>query len=86
MGWKGLLLGLGLGASLLFLLGARPLQQAQDAPAGQNAGRYQLYIDKTAQGKDYWTIFDTETGVAKIYREDAVHRVSFAEDQVQKIK
>lgn len=85
MGWKGFLLGLGLGASLLFLLGARPLPQTQDG-AKQDVGRYQLFIDKTALGKDYWTIFDTEAGVAKIYREDAVHRVSFAEDQVQKIK
>lgn len=83
MGWKGFLLGLALGATLLFALGARQLPN--EAP-GQDARRYQLFIDKTPQGKDYWTIFDAENGVAKIYREDAVHRVSFAEDHVQKIK
>jgi hypothetical protein len=81
MGWKGFLLGLALGATLLFALGARQLPNES-----ADGRRYQLYIDKTPQGKDYWTIFDAENGVARIYREDGVHRVSFAEDHVQKVK
>ncbi len=79
MDGKGLLLGILLGLCLVFLLGA---QQAPDAPEK----RFQLEIRQTAKGDDYWTVFDTRTGEAKVFRGDSVTRISFSDESVSRIR
>ncbi len=90
MDWKGFVVGLALGISLLLLLGARKAPEAAEtasAAAGRgDVGRFELTADKTAQGKDRWVIFDTQNGVARIYRDDAVHEVSFKENAIRQVK
>lgn len=82
MDWKALALGIALGALLLMSMGARKGSEEQAA----EAGRYELHIDKNATGKTVWTIFDSAEGEAKVFVEDRVRRVSYAEDRVEELK
>ncbi len=85
MDLKSVLLGLILGCCLLLLLGAR--NAPQPAPTmGAEIGRYQLVTQKTVQGVEYWTIFDTSEGVAKVFKDDSVHVISFPENVSEKLK
>lgn len=86
MRWKDFLIGLLLGLMLLFLLGAKKYKAPAAQSSQNNTGRYALTIDKTAQGKDYWTIMDQQTGVAKVFRDGSVFRVSFPDEVVQEVK
>ncbi len=87
MDLKSVLIGLICGCSLLLLLGARPAPQPAPVSDMQSEiGRYQLTTQKTVQGTDYWTIFDTVEGVAKIFKDGSVHVVSFPENVSEKLK
>lgn len=82
MDWKALALGIALGALLLMSMGARKGSEAQPA----EAGRFELHIGKNALGKKVWTIFDSAEGEAKVFVEDTVRRVSYAENRVEELK
>ncbi len=82
MDWKALALGMALGALLLMSMGARKGSEAQPA----ETGRFELQIGKNAMGKDVWTIFDSAEGEARIFVEDTVRRVSYAENRVEELK
>lgn len=82
MDWKALALGIALGALLLMSMGARKGSQEPDT----EAGRFELHIGKNALGKEVWTIFDSTQGEAKVFVENTVRRVSYAENRVEELK
>lgn len=82
MDFKALVIGILLAALLLMSMGAR---RSSEAPAPQE-GRYQLFTSKNAMGKDVWTIFDTAEGEAKVFIEDTVRRISYAENRIEEVK
>lgn len=82
MDWKALALGIALGALLLMSMGARKESQEQ----AEDTGRFELHIGKNAMGKDVWTIFDSAQGEAKVFVENTVRRVSYAENRVEELK
>ncbi len=67
---------------LVALTAASSLAQTAESPDPvETDGRYQLFIRKNAHGQDYWTIFDTRTGAAKVFEGQTIRLISYEQER-----